>query len=370
MKKLFFSRIVILFCVVLCLLSIAALFYVLLHSQPAIQVPVTGIRDNGFQNLISEDSLLWEEDPETKKATVYTLEDPQLVAPVPNPASFGEVNSSAEMAAVQRRAKLYFDTGSNLFHSGTKTKDGSTIHYYLDETIYAVTWKQVVNDSTYTFSEIQISHPSQIRRFFSDGQFGSAVLQTTSEMASTVNAVVASSGDYYGYRSIGIVVNEGIVLRDRGELLDTCYIDEKGELIFTYAGQITGKEEIQAFVDRHHLRFSLCFGPVLLLNGELCVPTLYNSGEIHNPYARSAICQMGPLHYVLVTANMEPPNHKVPTVMEFAVALQQMGIPKAYALDGGQTAAIVMGGKLINTVSYGSQREISDIVYFATALPN
>ena len=47
----------------------------------------------------------------------------------------------------------------------------------------------------------------------------------------------------------------------------------------------------------------------------------------------------------------------------------QMGIPKAYALDGGQTAAIAMNHQLMNKVSYGSQRKISDIIYFATALP-
>lgn len=305
-----------------------------------------------------------------QKVAAYQLQDSQLVAPAPNPDSYGEADSVYKMRSVQTKANRFFDTEKNLFTNAAVIKDGSIIHYYLDETIYAVTWKQVVGDCTYTFSEVQIAHPSQIRRFFSDGQFGSAVLQTTTEMSETVNAVVASSGDYYGYRSIGIVVNEGTVLRGRGELLDTCYIDENGDLLFTYAKQLTGTEEIQAFVDQRNLRFSLCFGPVLLLNGEVCVPPLYNSGEINTPYARAAICQMGPLHYVLVTANMEPPNHKVPTVSEFAYALQALGIPKAYALDGGQTAAIVMGNKLINTVSYGAQRDISDIVYFATALPN
>ena len=41
----------------------------------------------------------------------------------------------------------------------------------------------------------------------------------------------------------------------------------------------------------------------------------------------------------------------------------------AYCLDGGQTAAIVMGDQLINRPVYGQQRKISDIIYFATAMP-
>ena len=66
---------------------------------------------------------------------------------------------------------------------------------------------------------------------------------------------------------------------------------------------------------------------------------------------------------------MENPYLSVPTVKQFAENLVQMGIPKAYALDGGQTAAIAMNHQLMNKVSYGSQRKISDIIYFATALP-
>ena len=55
---------------------------------------------------------------------------------------------------------------------------------------------------------------------------------------------------------------------------------------------------------------------------------------------------------------------------QFARSLQKMGIPTAYALDGGQTATIAMNDKLMNRVSYGSERKISDIIYFATAIPN
>ena len=55
---------------------------------------------------------------------------------------------------------------------------------------------------------------------------------------------------------------------------------------------------------------------------------------------------------------------------EFAGQMQAFGAEQAYALDGGQTAVIVTGDKLINRPSYGYQRAISDIIYFATALPD
>jgi len=47
-----------------------------------------------------------------------------------------------------------------------------------------------------------------------------------------------------------------------------------------------------------------------------------------------------------------------------------VGIRTAYALDGGQTATIVTGGELMNHVDYGGERKISDIIYFATAIPS
>ena len=59
-----------------------------------------------------------------------------------------------------------------------------------------------------------------------------------------------------------------------------------------------------------------------------------------------------------------------PTLRRFAENLQSRGIQKAYALDGGQTAVIAMDGELINAVLFGYQRKISDIIYFATAIPD
>ena len=299
----------------------------------------------------------------------YSLSDQDMVAPKPNPDHYGTAEDPAQLAVILEKAAQLLDGQTTLFTMDTEIKEGSQIHYYLDETIFAVTWKQVVDGGVYTFSEVKIAHASQFRRFLADGKYGSSALYTTQEMAKSVNAVVASSGDYYGYRGIGICVNQGQVYRERGHLLDTCFIDENGDLLFSYAGEITDKETAQRYVDENQVRFSLCFGPVMIRDGKTCVPGYYNSGEINDMYARAALCQMGPLHYVVVTANMEESYYAVPTVEQFARNLEKMGVPTAYALDGGQTAAIVMDNQLINTVSYGSQREISDIIYFATAIP-
>ncbi len=300
----------------------------------------------------------------------YRLNDADLVAPEPDENAFLTTQDPAEAMGVVAQASQLLDGQVTLFSENTQIKDGTAITCYRDDTILALTWKEAVNGCCYTFAEVKIADASQFRRFLADGKYNSGQLYTTTEMSASVNAVVASSGDYYGYRTFGVVVNEGKVYRGKGLFLDTCYIDDKGDLLFTYAKEILEEDQAQAFVDEHNVRFSLSFGPVMILNGENVVPNDYNSGEINKRYSRAALCQLGELHYLVVAANTEDPCYGVPTVSGFADALQKMGIPTAYALDGGQTATIVMNDQLINTVSYGSQRDISDIFYFATAIPS
>ena len=60
---------------------------------------------------------------------------------------------------------------------------------------------------------------------------------------------------------------------------------------------------------------------------------------------------------------------RTPLLGAVVTNLVQLGADKAYALDGGQTTVIAMDGELISAPDYGYQRQISDIIYFATALP-
>ena len=123
-------------------------------------------------------------------------------------------------------------------------------------------------------------------------------------------------------------------------------------------------------MDDNHIRFSVAFGPILVDNGERCEPREYYLGEIKENYPRSALCQMGQLHYLLGTANGDSVNTRTPNIYEFAKHIVATGCDKAYTLDGGQTAVRAMNDQLMNSVLFGFQRKISDIIYFATAVPD
>ncbi len=300
---------------------------------------------------------------------VYWLSDNDIVAPEPDQNRFGEAEDPASLQGLLDDAAKILDGQETLFSTDTQIYKKSTVHYYLDETIFTVTWKQVIDDVVYTISEVKIAHPSQFRRFLADGEYGSSHEYLTTEMASSVNAVVASAGDFYKYRRGGIVVYNGKVERFRADKMDTCGIDENGDFIFMPQGSFEDIDQCQKFVDEHKIRFTLSFGPVLVDNFERCEPGNYVVGQGNDRYARAAICQMGELHYLLVTANAEGGYNNYPTIHSFAKRIHEFGCEKAYTIDGGQTATLVMNDRLINRVSYGSQRQISDIIYFATAKP-
>ena len=59
----------------------------------------------------------------------------------------------------------------------------------------------------------------------------------------------------------------------------------------------------------------------------------------------------------------------VPDINQTARYIQAKGVDKAYALDGGGTAEICVDGRSYNYIDFNTERPVSDIVYFVTALP-
>ena len=218
-------------------------------------------------------------------------------------------------------------------------------------------------------AEVKIAHPSQFRRFLAGGEYGSAIQLTTTEMSESVNAVVASAGDFYKYRRAGTIVYDGKLQRMEGLKLDNCFVDADGNLHLRRADELTTEEEVNQFIEENNIRFSLSFGPILIRDGVRCEPYQYPIGEIDDDYSRAGIGQRGELHYIITAVNHQFFSN-VPTIHEFARAAEQFGCDQFYTLDGGQTASIAMNDKLINAVDYGAQRRISDIFYFATAIPD
>ena len=136
---------------------------------------------------------------------VYEIADPNGPAPVPNPECYGVADDPKELQWLIEEARKVLEEQELHFSTDIEIFPDSQIHYYLDDTILAITWKEMHDYSVYTFSEVKIAHPSQFRRFLAGGEYGSEKQFITTEMAASVNAVVASSGDFYAHRRYGAV---------------------------------------------------------------------------------------------------------------------------------------------------------------------
>ena len=302
---------------------------------------------------------------------VYWLRDEDVVAPKPDQSLFGQTADPEEIAEVLEKAQKLLDGQEVLFSPDRNFIPNSLIRYYLDDTILVLVWQEQFRGSIYTISEVKLAHPSQFRRFFAGNEYGHNKQFLTTEMSADVNAVMASSGDFYMYRSDGLVVYNGIVERvDRSYCVETCLIDDKGDMSFVRAGQLMDRAEAQQYVDENNIRFSISFGPILVENGVKRTPDWYLLGEIYDPYPRAALCQAGELHYYVITSNSKWPYDAFHNIYTFNDYVTATGCDMAYTLDGGQTATIAMNHEHINPVQYGSQRRISDIFYFATAIPD
>lgn len=351
-------------------------------GRPKVSAPVamgnSSLREDFDGYLLSQmeqarQGLQTVDKPDLPEPTVprqhYTIADDAQVAPEPDQSKFGKTGDAAQLNKLLEDAAWLLGDDPMYFSPEGARYDNEPVQYYLDDSIFAVTWREVHDGSVYTFSEVKLADPSQFRRHLAGGEYGSEMQYLTTEMAASVNAVVASAGDFYRFRDFGAVVYEGVARRVEGTYAETCYIDRQGDMHFTYGGDVTTVEQVQAFVDEHDINFSLAFGPVLVDDYQLVEHTWYGVGEITEGYARAALCQMAPLHYIVAAANTTGAYQDIPTVANFAKHIAATGCRMAYCLDGGQTATIVMNDALINRPVYGQQRKISDIIYFATAVP-
>ena len=297
---------------------------------------------------IPEDALCGYEPCEDK---YHELEDPYLIA-----------DAIAGSEHLIKGADLVFDPGVTF-------ATGQRIYYYADDSIFAIVWKEYCNNCYCNFAEVFISDPSQLKRKIAGDTYGYGTQLYASSMAAQANAVVAMNGDFYKFRPLGLCVYDRIVYRCEAASLDTCFFDTHGNMIFAYAGEITDKDEAQRFVDENDILFSLVFGPVLIDNGVPKENLNYRIGETMQRYSRSAIGQLGENHYLLMTIGHVYPYKECCTLKGAQDIMLLKGCVNAYTLDGGQTAELIWRDRPYSYVDWGVERTISDIIYFATAVP-
>lgn len=336
-------------------------------ESPAPTEPVRFTIMDDYDKFIANE-ISQAQDAALSVTKVYWIDEDAEIAPTPNAEYFGQTDDPASLQNLLDDAAGLLDGQELLFSAEVALSPNSVITYYLDQSILAITWQQVIGEFTYTISEVKITHPSQFRRYLANNEFNSDYTYPPTKMAEAVQAVVASSGDYYLGKDHGIIVYQGQLRQvEHSDKMDACFIDENGDLILVEAGTFSSAEAVQEYVEQKDIDFSLAFGPILIKNGQRCEPETYLLGEVNRKYPRMALCQRDDLHYLLVAANGDFNAWTQPTIYQFAEHLDTFGCESAYALDGGRTPVITMDGQVLNPRNW-NERWISDIIYFATAI--
>ena len=359
---------------ILIVLSILALVWALVNIHPGTGTNTGSTTENRldlvgkldvFMNNSASDAL--ENVAYIRK--IYTIPESDLVAPKPDQSKFGSTTDPAVVQAVVDSAAELLEGQELIWNPDIVLMEGSEIEYYCDETILVIAWKEAINNSACSFVEVKIAHGSQLRRALSDNTYGSSVYMYPTQMAQNANAVVAINGDFYGHRSCGITVYQRQLYRFNPRSLESCFFTASGDMIFTHVGELNTEDDVKRFVQDNDITFSISFGPILVENGEKKTTNTYLVGEVDIQYSRAAIGQVDKLHYLLMSINEEGVYKNRVTINQAADLIYAKGVPNAYALDGGQTATIVMNGETFNRPDWGNERIMTDIIYFATAIP-
>ena len=224
---------------------------------------------------------------------------------------------------------------------------------------------------TYFVCDVKVSDVSQFRTAFAGDDFRSGIYEAVSDIAGRYSPVLAINADFCRYHREGVIIRNGEVLRRQNiKKHHLLVVDEDGNL--SAQTDRSGKQGLVANkLEQQNTWQTFEFGPVLVENGqaaELPLKSFYINCNEGYYEPRTAIGQIGPLHYIIIVVDGRRDGYSTGASMP---QLQQLfldeGAQFAFNLDGGGSTTLYFLGEVINMPSGGKQRSVSDVIMF---MPN
>ncbi len=247
--------------------------------------------------------------------------------------------------------------------------------FYLSDTVYEDPTLKVkittgdTNGVLYWIADIEIQDVSQLRTAAAEG-FDSKGSEYGSVLAKRMNAVLAVDGDYYCYsRGVPLTIRQGIVYNNELRYMrghDILLIDDNGD--FHCLTNPTEKD-INDLMKTHKILDAFYFGPTLVKDGTISTSPPYPL-KTNQFSQRAAIAQTGHLKYRIIVTGPNKRGSKAFKFEEWRSFVAGMDdIQCAYNLDGGDSAVLVFNNHKINDPENNNERQLADIIYFASAWP-
>ena len=244
-----------------------------------------------------------------------------------------------------------------------QTDDTADYTYNSDNATINITKKYVENTYVY-IADIQLKNSSALQSGVADGTLGRNITAKTSEIAADSDAILAINGDYYGFRDSGYVMRNGYLYRETSSGADSedLVIYSDGTMEIIKEGDITAEELKEKGAVQIY-----SFGPGLVDNGEINVSENQEVGHSMRSNPRTAIGYFSPTHYCFVVSDGRTSESEGLSLYQLAQVMDELGVEKAYNLDGGGSSTMYFNGEVINKPTTNgnkiSERSVSDIIY-------
>ena len=271
-----------------------------------------------------------------------------------------EISSASAYEASRGAASAASASTGGTVSGTTYTSDLATIS--IETTVVGSGSDQV----TYFVADVTLTDATALRSAFAHDEFGLNIIEVPSAIASSVNAVFAVNGDYYGFRDTGIVIRNGTVYRSEGA---------RPGLAFYRDGTMRLYDETTSDADRlvsDGVWQTLSFGPGLVDGGAVVegidsieVDTNFGNHSIQGRQPRTAIGMVEANHLLFIVVDGRSPGYSRGVGMsELAQLFVDRGASVAYNLDGGGSSTMLFDGDLVNDpLGRGQERGTSDILY-------
>ncbi len=224
------------------------------------------------------------------------------------------------------------------------------------------------NTVTYFVADVILADATQLTSAFADNTFGRNIIEYTSVIAEENNAIFAINGDYYGFRTDGIEIRNGVIYRD---------IPARTGLAFYLDGTMKIYDETQTSAQElldEGVWNTLSFGPALLEDstivsnlGTVEIDTNFGNHSIQGNQPRTGIGIIDENHFVFIVVDGRSPGYsKGVTLTEFSQIFKDLGCTDAYNIDGGGSSTMYFMGRVVNNpLGRNKERGTSDILFIS-----
>ena len=273
----------------------------------------------------------------------------------------GKPKSSSGSSSDSGSSENSSDSSSSSADSGISS--AGTSDTYSDDKLSIKLKDYTVSGTAVHVAEVKADSASYLKTAFAQGSYGRNVTATTSDIAESVDAILAINGDYYGAQEKGYVIRNGKLYRSTASSgSEDLVIYKDGTFEIINESEVTAEDLIAVQ--------TLSFGPALVENGKISVDSDDEVGRAMASNPRTAIGIKSDGTYVFVVSDGRTDESEGLSLLQLAEFMENLGAETAYNLDGGGSSTMVFKGNIVNTPTgggigngSGSERKVSDIVY-------